>query len=208
MTGRSPRGFNRKLTRVVAARLERGQDRASLLAELESRLGRDEAAALIDRIEAAAPRADPRHPAGRLETVVRVATCAWTALLVLQNLGVMSSALSILGAGSTLDHQSALATSFAVGGVVKIGLLAVTATLFLTGRSRARFLTFAAAIVYAYPAGPFIEAALTPNRLAPEPRMLWSGGAILSYAAAAALIVLWRKAGERPDPTPVAEQFR
>lgn len=208
MTGRSRNGFNRKLARVVAARLERGQDRASLLAELESRLGRDEAAALIDRVETAATQTDPRQPAGRLATVLRVATCAWAALLVLQNLGVMSSALSILGAGSPLGDQSALATSLAVGGVVKIGLLAVTATLFLAGRSRARFLTFAAAILYAYPAGLFVEAALTPNRLAPEPRMLWTGGAILSYAAAAALIVLWRKAGERPDPTPIAEQFR
>ena len=208
MTGRSPSGFNRKLTQVVAARLERGQDRASLLAELESRLGRDEAAAILDRVEAAAPRADPRRPAGRLETVVRVAACAWAALLVLQNLGVVSGARSILGGGSPLDHQSALATSIAVGGVVKIGLLAVTAALFLAGRSRARFLTFAAAIIYAYPAGLFIEAALTPNRSAPEPRIFWTGGAILSYAAAAALIVLWRKASERPDPTPIAEQFR
>jgi len=201
-------GFDRKLARVVAARLERGQDRASLLAELESRLGRDEAAALIDRVETAATRTDPRRPSGRLETVLRVATCAWAALLVLQNLGVMSSALSILGAGSTLDDQSGLATSLAVGGLVKIGLLAVTATLFLAGRSRARFLTFAAAILYAYPAGLFIEAALTPNRPAPEPGMLWTGSAILSYAAAAALIVLWRKAGKQPDLASVAEQFR
>src|SRR5687767_3920968 len=88
MRAERDRSFDRKLEDVLVTRLRAGEASERLLEDLKARLGEEEADAVLSRAEA---RVLPRPPVDKVARVLVGLAYAWTAILALQNIGVLTA---------------------------------------------------------------------------------------------------------------------
>lgn len=185
MGGKRDRSFDRKLENALVARLQAGHDPADLLAELRTRLAESEAQSFLARAEDRA--ADLRRPRRDMSSWIPVwIACAWAAILILQNISIIAAGLRL---SPTIGAEAPFVLRLIVLPTLKIGLLLATAFAVLIRRSIVTSILFAAAILYVFPLGLFLDTFLILTVDAPDPEMLTSISSLLSYAAAILVVV-------------------
>lgn len=200
MVAQADDAYERKLKQAVRKRLDAGQDPGAVLIELKARLDPAQAEAIFADASRTPAPAKPRRARSPRDRALLVPVMIWAALLLFQNVTVIATAAEALGVGPSggpLTRELGLIIFFAG---MKILLLLVSAIAADVARSSLRFPVFAAAILYAHPLGVLIEHALTGRTDPPWPAVLLGVSALFSYASAAALVVLWRRARSKGLP--------
>jgi hypothetical protein len=185
------RSFKRKLEQLVLDRLRAGQPAEALLAELKTRMGDAEADTLLSRAEARFARR--RTPPGTLATRILAGFAyLWTGVLVLQNVAILMTIGEIARSGLAPP-------SIMLFPVLKIGLLLTLAVAFQFRRSAITAALYAGAILYAFPFGLFVDRLVASFGDPPDPAILTTVSALLSYVAALLVgLIYWL--GRRDGP--------
>jgi hypothetical protein len=195
--------FDERLASTVARRLSQGQPYQALLDELRTRLDEAQAQAILARAaELASPRSGNERP-----MAVRVPAAlayGWTALLLLQNLAVLTMAGQVLAPDPPASPGAVAALVF--GPVAKIGLLCTALLAFRRWRNLYATFFYAAAVLYAFPFGVFVERWLE-HMPGPGPAGLVSVSALGSYVAVVMIATAFRHTQRRTPASLAAATF-
>lgn len=202
MDTRRDGSFDRKLEQLVVARLRSGQTAESLLAELNTRLEPAEAEAILSRAEARAAGATTRlDPAARVLTWLAL---AWTAILVLQNIGVALSATQSMDAASAYDRQTVF-IPFLAFAVANIVLLCAGVVASHRWRNLLAACAYAVAILFAFPLTPILQSRLLSSD--DGLGVLTTVSALGSYAAALCVVAAQLRTRSLARPPIAVEAF-
>jgi hypothetical protein len=140
---------------------------------------------------------DPRSPNGLIDRGLLVGVAVYAIVLLIQNGAILSVAGHELRAAQADGYLAGEIKSLVLFASVKIVLLVAAVGGAIFAKTSLRFIVCAAAILYAFPLGVLIESALTGRTHGEGAAILLSVSAATSYASAAALVVLWRRARSR-----------
>jgi hypothetical protein len=174
----------------------------TLLAELTTRLDPAEADALMSRAEARAAAA--MTPIDRPSRILAGLAYGWMALLVFQNIVVVTTAAKSLDSTSLDDRRVFI--PYLAFALAKIGLLCAGVYAFKAWRSLLTTAFFFLAILFAFPLGLFVQDWLlgAPNH---DLRYLVTVSAICSYAAALCATVVYMRTREAARQPIAVEAF-
>jgi len=122
---------------------------------------------------------------------------AWCAMLILQNLTLSATVMSMMRGVPSDSDLGMINKRYLFFILVKLALVAFALARVVLGRERSALLLLAGVILYAFPFGVWIENRLWPSSGALPPSPLLSLSAILSYASATTAVVLWLRTGRR-----------